>query len=126
MYDRYGSLEHAEEAFSSVLRMDKDFDKADEIFFRLGIIYKQQQKYEESLKVGCNLRVFGRSLTDPQCFDRIHRNPPTPLTNIDIWFQIGHVYEQMKDVSGHRVRLDRFLTCSTLVQRRQGCVRACA
>ncbi|KAG8689937.1 hypothetical protein FRC08_010739 [Ceratobasidium sp. 394] len=61
--------------------MDKDFDKADEIFFRLGIIYKQQQKYEESLK----------------CFDSIHRNPPTPLTNIDIWFQIGHVYEQMKD-----------------------------
>lgn len=101
LYDRYGSLDHAEEAFSSVLRMDKsklasrcpsvhctdhrtqDFDKANEILFRLGIIYKQQGKYEESLA----------------CFDRILRNPPSPLAHADIWFQIGHVYEQQKDVS---------------------------
>ncbi|CAE6519496.1 unnamed protein product [Rhizoctonia solani] len=93
LYDRYGSLEHAEEAFSSVLRMDKDFDKADEIFFRLGIIYKQQQKYEEALK----------------CFERIHRNPPAPLTNIDIWFQIGHVYEQMKDYTAAKDAYERVL-----------------
>jgi glucose repression mediator protein len=49
----------------------------------LGIIYKQQTKYEESLR----------------CFDRILRNPPSPLANADIWFQIGHVYEQQGDVS---------------------------
>ncbi|EUC54038.1 TPR-like protein [Rhizoctonia solani AG-3 Rhs1AP] len=60
LYDRYGSLEHLEEAFSSVLRMDQDFNKANEIFFRLGIIYKQQQKYEEAFK----------------CFERICGNPP--------------------------------------------------
>lgn len=107
LYDRYGSLDHAEEAFASVLRMDKggprllyftfehllisfsfgvedlDFDKENEILFRLGIIYKQQSKYEESLV----------------CFDRILRNPPSPLAHADIWFQIGHVYEQQKDVS---------------------------
>lgn len=102
LYDRYGSLDHAEEAFASVLKMDKgwssrpfslallctdlaelDFDKANEILFRLGIIYKQQGKYEESLS----------------CFDRILRNPPSPLAHADIWFQIGHVYEQQKDVS---------------------------
>ncbi|KAG2160230.1 TPR-like protein [Suillus bovinus] len=83
LYDRYGSLDHAEEAFASVLKMDKelDFDKANEILFRLGIIYKQQGKYEESLT----------------CFDRILRNPPSPLAHADIWFQIGHVYEQQKD-----------------------------
>ncbi|KAF7306417.1 TPR-REGION domain-containing protein [Mycena indigotica] len=83
LYDRYGSLDHAEEAFSSVLRMDKDldFDKANEILFRLGIIYKQQGKYDDSLN----------------CFDRILRNPPNPLAHADIWFQIGHVYEQQKD-----------------------------
>ncbi|KAH0838714.1 TPR-like protein [Lanmaoa asiatica] len=100
LYDRYGSLDHAEEAFASVLKMDKgwclflfalallcthlaelDFDKANEILFRLGIIYKQQGKYEESLS----------------CFDRILRNPPSPLAHADIWFQIGHVYEQQKD-----------------------------
>ena len=59
-----------------------DFDKANEILFRLGIIYKQQGKYQESL----------------ECFDRILRNPPSPLAHADIWFQIGHVYEQQKDV----------------------------
>jgi glucose repression mediator protein len=66
LYDRYGSLEHAEEAFSSVLRMEpsksqlthldvrlplSDFDKANEVYFRLGIIYKTQQKFKASLEV---------------------------------------------------------------------------
>lgn len=51
LYDRYGSLEHAEEAFSQVMRMAPDFEKANEIYFRLGIIYKQQQKFSASLDV---------------------------------------------------------------------------
>ena len=51
LYDRYGSLEHAEEAFSQVMRMDPNFEKANEIYFRLGIIYKQQQKFQQSLEV---------------------------------------------------------------------------
>ncbi|KAF8218326.1 hypothetical protein K438DRAFT_1796675 [Mycena galopus ATCC 62051] len=78
-----GSLDDAEEALPSVLHMDKglDFDTADEILFRTGIIYKQQGKYEDSLG----------------CFDRILKNPPSPLTQADIWFQIGHVHEQQKD-----------------------------
>lgn len=51
LYDRYGSLEHAEEAFSQVMRMSPEFEKANEIYFRLGIIYKQQTKYKASLDV---------------------------------------------------------------------------
>ena len=51
LYDRYGSLEHAEEAFSQVMRMEPGFEKANEIYFRLGIIYKQQQKFQQSLEV---------------------------------------------------------------------------
>jgi len=51
LYDRWGSLEHAEEAFSQVMQMQPDFEKANEIYFRLGIIYKQQQKYGQSLEV---------------------------------------------------------------------------
>lgn len=51
LYDRYGSLDHAEEAFSQVMRMAPDFEKANEIYFRLGIIYKQQQKFNQSLEV---------------------------------------------------------------------------
>ena len=35
----------------------------------------------------------------PQCFKYIVQNPPRPLTEEDIWFQIGHVHEQQKDVS---------------------------
>lgn len=78
LYDRYGSLEHAEEAFSSVILMDRHFEKANEIYFRLGIIYKQQGKADLSL----------------DCFQWILDKPPSPLTEIDIWFQIGHVHEQ--------------------------------
>ena len=33
-----------------------------------------------------------------QCFKYIVHDPPRPLTEEDIWFQIGHVYEQQKDV----------------------------
>ena len=62
LYDRYGSLEHAEEAFSQVMRMEPQFEKANEIYFRLGIIYKQQQKFTSSLDV----RAMQRDLYDEQ------------------------------------------------------------
>lgn len=71
-----------------------DFDKANEILFRLGIIYKQQGKYNASL----------------DCFDRILRNPPNPLAHADIWFQIGHVYEQQKDVGFYNLLFTRLLS----------------
>ena len=57
LYDRYGSLEHAEEAFSQVMRMEPGFEKANEIYFRLGIIYKQQQKFQNSLEVRTESRL---------------------------------------------------------------------
>ncbi|KAK4166100.1 hypothetical protein QBC43DRAFT_19713 [Cladorrhinum sp. PSN259] len=93
LYDRYGSLEHAEEAFSQVMGMAPDFDKAHEIYFRLGIIYKQQQKYGQSL----------------ECFKYIVNSPPTPLTEEDIWFQIGHVHEQQKDFDNAKAAYHRVL-----------------
>ncbi|KAM0790602.1 hypothetical protein ACM66B_004467 [Microbotryomycetes sp. NB124-2] len=93
LYDRYGSLEHAEEAFSSVVHMDPNFEKANEIFFRLGIIYKQQRKSAQSL----------------ECFRYILQNPPRPLTEIDIWFQIGHVYEQQMDYLAAKESYERVL-----------------
>lgn len=103
LYDRYGSLDHAEEAFSQVMRMAPDFEKANEIYFRLGIIYKQQQKYAQSLEVRLlpwSMVLQGYLLIVIfQCFKYIVENPPRPLTEEDIWFQIGHVHEQQKDVS---------------------------
>jgi tetratricopeptide (TPR) repeat protein len=104
LYDRYGSLEHAEEAFSQVMRMQPDFEKSNEIYFRLGIIYKQQQKYQSSLEVFIRSVTFyqhDRLLIERQCFRYIVSFPPTPLTEEDIWFQIGHVHEQQKDVRRH-------------------------
>ncbi|KAJ2607435.1 glucose repression mediator protein [Coemansia sp. RSA 1365] len=77
LYDRYGSYDHAEEAFIAVMNMDPGFDKATEIYFRLGIIHKCQGKYAQSL----------------ECFNRILGDPPKPLTETDIWFQIGNVHE---------------------------------
>ncbi|OBT49924.1 hypothetical protein VE04_08801 [Pseudogymnoascus sp. 24MN13] len=93
LYDRYGSYEHAEEAFSQVMHMAPDFEKSNEIYFRLGIIYKQQQKYGLSL----------------ECFKYIVSNPPAPLTEEDIWFQIGHVHEQQKDVDNAKLAYRRVL-----------------
>lgn len=94
LYDRYGSLEHAEEAFASVVHMDPDYEKANEIYFRLGIIYKQQNKYQASL----------------ECFRYILNNPPRPLTEVDIWFQIGHVYEQQKEFGLAKEAYERVLS----------------
>jgi hypothetical protein len=56
-------LDHAEEAFSQVMRMAPEFEKANEIYFRLGIIYKQQQKFSQSLDV-CQPLVSGLSSLD--------------------------------------------------------------
>ncbi|KAJ3006261.1 hypothetical protein HKX48_000210 [Thoreauomyces humboldtii] len=93
LYDRYGSYEHAEEAFAAVIRMEPKFEKANEIYFRLGIIYKQAGKYDTSLS----------------CFKYILTYPPKPLTEIDIWFQIGHVYEQQKEYTSAREAYERVL-----------------
>lgn len=91
------------------MKMEPKFEKANEIYFRLGIIYKQQQKYDLSLQVRGQQRKeeepfqFSHinllfSLSRNQCFRYILHSPPRPLTEIDIWFQTGHVYEQQKEV----------------------------
>lgn len=97
LYDRYGSLEHAEETFSSVVRMNPDYEKANEIYFRLGIIYKQQGQFESSL----------------ECFRYILSNPPKPLTDMDVWFQIGHVYEQQEEFDLAKEAYERVLSENT-------------
>src|SRR4051812_44587010 len=76
------------------MRMDPKFDKANEIYFRLGIIYKQQQKYTQSL----------------ECFRYILQAPPRPLTEVDIWFQIGHVHEQQKEYTAAKDAYERVLS----------------
>jgi len=43
--------------------------------------------------------VLARAKLITQCFKYILDNPPRPLTSWDIWFQLGHVYEQDGKVS---------------------------
>uniref|UniRef100_A0A6B2L5V7 Uncharacterized protein n=1 Tax=Arcella intermedia TaxID=1963864 RepID=A0A6B2L5V7_9EUKA len=93
LYDRYGSFEHAEEAFNAVLKMDPNFEKRNEIYFRLGIIYKQQQKHEQALN----------------SFKNIIDHPPPPLEQADIWFQIGHVHELKKSFEQAKEFYERVL-----------------
>eukprot|EP01121_Diplochlamys_sp_Union-15-3_P010423 TRINITY_DN2920_c0_g1_i1.p1 TRINITY_DN2920_c0_g1~~TRINITY_DN2920_c0_g1_i1.p1 ORF type:complete len:398 (+),score=59.94 TRINITY_DN2920_c0_g1_i1:184-1377(+) len=80
LYDKWGSFDRAEEAFSSVLRMDPNFEKNNEVSFRLGLIYKQQQKFDRCL----------------ECFVSVLDKPPRPLLREDLWLHIGHVYELSK------------------------------
>ncbi|WWC67078.1 uncharacterized protein I206_100985 [Kwoniella pini CBS 10737] len=75
-------------------KMDPNFEKANEIYFRLGIIYKHQRKFPASL----------------DCFKYILNNPPRPLTTWDIWFQLGHVYEQDRDYEAARDAYMRVLS----------------
>ena len=84
LYDRYGSLDHALEAFLAVLSIAPDFERADEVCFCIGIIYKEQQNFDEALK------YFNKVV--------VAANPPPPLTRADGWYQIGHVNELKRDI----------------------------
>lgn len=60
------------------MQMQPDFEKANEIYFRLGIIYKQQQKYNQSLEVRSNppppqWMLVMTLYTDIQLVLQIHR-----------------------------------------------------
>lgn len=48
-------------------------------------------------------------LTLRQCFNYIITNPPKPLTEVDIWFQIGHVFEQQKEYGKAKEAYERVL-----------------
>lgn len=50
------------------------------------------------------INIFG------QCFRYILHNPPRPLTEIDIWFQTGHVYEQQKEYELAKEAYERVLS----------------
>ena len=86
---------------------DLDFDKSNEILFRLGIIYKQRSKYKESLS----------------CFEKILQSPPNPLAHADIWFQIGHVHEQQNDVRLLVIPVQFHLNPFSVARERQDGVR---
>lgn len=76
-YEKCDSLNNAEEAFGMIIRLNPQFKRISEVFFRLALIFKRLRRYGEAV----------------DCFVRILDNPPAPLTKCDIWLQIAHVYE---------------------------------
>jgi tetratricopeptide (TPR) repeat protein len=89
------------------MRMAPDFEKANEIYFRLGIIYKQQQKFNQSLEVdliglleiGCHAHHLRESL-----FRMVQRTiaiiqdrmaPDFEKAN-EIYFRLGIIYKQQQ------------------------------
>lgn len=111
LYDRYGSLEYAEEAFTRVLELDPKFEKNNEIYFRLGIIYKHQGKLTQAL----------------ECFRYVLSSPPSPLTQPDVWFQIGAVLELQKDFTAARDAYEKVLEANpshAKVLQQYGCLYA--
>lgn len=83
LYDRWACYENAEIAFTTALKHAKHhFDKTSEVCFRLGVIYKQLGQFDTSLHY----------------FQQVLENPPSPLTTLDVQFQMGHCHEQQGDV----------------------------
>jgi Tfp pilus assembly protein PilF len=79
LYDRYGSADHAREAFEAVLSMapTATFDRHAEVRFRLAMLNKQRRAYTEALD---HLRAIVDS-------------PPAPLTTVDVVCHIARVEE---------------------------------
>jgi glucose repression mediator protein len=50
LYDRNNSHDNAEEAFSLVLKIDPNFEKTSQVYFRLGVIYKKQGKFDHCIQ----------------------------------------------------------------------------
>lgn len=102
LYEKYSSLEHAEEAFSSVLKIDPKFEKAAEVYYRLALIYKQMGKFDASLH--CLRYIMG-----PVNGGRLAERIPKPLTEADILFQIGHVHELSREFPKAKGIYDKIL-----------------
>jgi len=84
LYDRYGSLDHALEAFLSVLDISPDFERVAEVCFCIGVIYKEERKeYNEALE------YFNRVVNA--------ESVPPPLSRADAFYQIGHIAELKGD-----------------------------
>lgn len=84
LFDRYGCLQQALDAFRFSLSVAPDFERADEVRFCIGIICKEQNNLDEALD-------YFKMVIDIA-------DPPPPLTRADGWYQIGHTSELKSDI----------------------------
>lgn len=83
LYAKFGTIEYAKKAFERVINIDPKYDKVNEVYFRLGIIYKYEKNWSDSI----------------YCFQKIITCPPIPLDDTDIWFQLGCTYGSLGDLN---------------------------
>jgi tetratricopeptide (TPR) repeat protein len=96
LYDRYGSLEHADEALEAVLKMDPNFAKAREVKFRLGVIAKQRGDYPKAL-----VRL-----------EEVLNELPENAVRVDVLSQIGHIYELQNNFNEAKVVYEKVVEMS--------------
>lgn len=78
MYDRMGLLDHALDAFHAVLNISPHFEAADKLYYDIGLIYKEQHKFELAHKYMS--RVVSTKVQQPVAY-------------AEALYQIGHIHE---------------------------------
>lgn len=98
--------------------MDPNFDKAHEIYFRLGIIYKQQQKYSLSLDVSCMDPSASDLLTVPSASSTLSAIPQSPSPRRTFGFRSGM---SMSSKESSKVRRTPIVGCLHMTPSTQRC-----
>ena len=114
LYERYGSLDLAEEAYRAVLTMsgfqpveneseglDGKMTKHTTYTLAPDVPFSesaQREALEIFYRLGIICRKARRFDDALNCFEMIVANPPEPLTAAHVWVQIGQVFEMAKAV----------------------------
>ncbi|PXF46959.1 General transcriptional corepressor ssn6 [Gracilariopsis chorda] len=109
LYDRLGMLDNALEAFHSVLTVTPNYQRADEVYYAIGLIYKEQHKYERAHEFMTKvISVI---------------NTQQSAAVAEAFYQIGHIHELAGSVPSAIEAYQRSLTQnSTLIK----CLKALA
>lgn len=78
VHDRFGLLNNAIEAFQAVFNMSPNFERADELSLAMGLILKEQNKYD--MAHDCMRRIVDMKLQDQPAY-------------AEALYQIGHIHE---------------------------------
>eukprot|EP00178_Gracilaria_changii_P014462 TRINITY_DN40766_c0_g1_i1.p1 TRINITY_DN40766_c0_g1~~TRINITY_DN40766_c0_g1_i1.p1 ORF type:complete len:1457 (+),score=191.80 TRINITY_DN40766_c0_g1_i1:373-4371(+) len=79
LYDRLGMLDEALQAFHSVLTVTPHYQRADEVYYAIGLIHKEQHKYEHAHEYMTKVMSV--------------INNQQPAAYAEALYQIGHIHE---------------------------------
>ncbi|KAJ1926221.1 glucose repression mediator protein [Tieghemiomyces parasiticus] len=87
------SFDWAIDILAAALKISPNYSRANEVYFRLGLIYKIQGQFERALT------YLGRALA----------HPPRPHTRFDILYHLGHTHELAGQYPAARERYEQVL-----------------